>query len=90
MEKCISQNGLVVDMKKADTLRQYSGKGKLDEESVCRILSGHVRPKPNRTPTVKIGKEVYAQYFKPNQSAKEVHSIVEKALELYFVSNNDF
>jgi len=42
------------------------------------------RPPPNRAPTVEIGKAVYAKYFNPNQSAKEIQDIVEKALELYF------
>ena len=77
-------NGLSVDMKKADILRQISEKGKLNGEGVYRIFSGEAKPKPNRTPTVKINKVVYAKYFKPNQSAKEVQEIVKKALDLYF------
>jgi len=52
--------------------------------AIKRILSGSVAHKPNRTPTVKINKSVYAKYFKPNQSAREIESIVEKALEMYF------
>ena len=81
---CMERNGLPVDMKKGDMLRQYSEKGKLNGESVYRILSGEENPKPNRTPTVKVNKTVYARYFKPNQPAKEVQEIVEKALEMYF------
>jgi ParB family chromosome partitioning protein len=81
---CMERNELSVDMKKADALRQFSEKGKLNGESVYRILSGETSPKPNRTPTVKVDKTVYSRYFKPNQSAKEVQSIVEKALDMYF------
>ena len=81
---CMERNGLSVDMKKADLLRQFSEKSKLNGESVYKILLGEAAPKPNRTPTVKIEKDVYARYFKPNQSAKEVQETVEKALELYF------
>ena len=84
VDECMERNGLSVDMKKADILRQYSEKGKLNGESVYRILSGETKPKPNRTPTVKIEKAVYARYFAPNQSAKEIQTTVEKALELYF------
>ena len=51
-------------------IRQFSEKGKLDGENVYKILSGNVAPKPNRTPTVKIDKNVYAQYFKPNQTCQ--------------------
>ena len=88
LDKCIGLNGFSVDMKKADALRQYSERGKLDDEKVYLILSGEVgkKPKPNRTPTVKVNKAVYAKYFKSGQSAKEIQDIVEKALELYFES----
>ena len=81
---CIERNNLFVDMKKADILRQFSEKGKLNGESVYKILSGETTPKPNRTPMVKIDKVVYSKYFKPNQSVKEIQETVEKALEMYF------
>jgi ParB family chromosome partitioning protein len=84
VDDCIERNNLTVDMKKADALRQFSEKGKLNGESVYRILSGETAPKPNRTPTVKVDKAVYARYFKPNQPPKEVQETVEKALEMYF------
>ena len=85
---CIIHRGLTVDMKKADMLRQYSSKGKLNAESVYKILSGDANPKPNRTPTVKIDKAVYAKYFKQNQSAKEVQGIIEKTLAMFFDSQS--
>jgi ParB family chromosome partitioning protein len=81
---CMKKNELPIDIKKADALRQLSEKGKLNAESVRRVLTGESTPKPNRTPTVKIDKAVYSKYFKPNQSPKEVQSIVEKALDKYF------
>ena len=81
---CMENNDLSVDMKKAEILRQFSEKGKLDSVNVYKILSGDTAPKPNRTPTVKIDKTVYAKYFKPNQPAEEVQETVEKALEMYF------
>jgi ParB family chromosome partitioning protein len=84
VNECMEKINVTVDMKKADILRQYSQKGKLNSESVLKILSGETTPKPNRTPTVKVDKAVYAKYFKPNQSAKEVQDIVEKALTMYF------
>jgi ParB family chromosome partitioning protein len=80
----MERNELSVDMKKADILRQFSENGKLNGESVYRILSGETAPKLNRSPTVRVNKNVYARYFKPNQPAKEVQAIVEEALELYF------
>lgn len=86
LDKCLELNGFAVDMKKAGLLRADSKKGKLDEERIYLILSGEVgqKPKPNRTPTVKIRKPVYTKYFRPGQPEKEVQDIVEKALDLYF------
>ena len=91
LDKCIGLNGFKVDMRKADTLRGYSEKGKLDEENIYLILSGEIgnKRKPNRTPTVKVSKATYAKYFKPSQSAKEIEGIVEKALAMYFAQNKD-
>jgi len=81
---CMERNKLSVDIKKADLLRLFSEKGKLNGESIYKVLAGETTPKPNRTPTVKIDKSVYSKYFKPNQPAKEVQETVERALELYF------
>jgi len=75
-------------MKKADMLRKYSEKGRLDGDTIKRILSGAIAQKPNRTPTVKISKTVYSKYFKLNQTAKEIQAIVEKALVMHFERKN--
>jgi len=86
LDNCMSENSFTVDMTKANALRQYSEKDKLNGDSIFMILSGKAgqKPPPNRTPAVKINKTVYARYFKPTQSAKEIQGIVEKALEMYF------
>ena len=88
LAKCMEQHGFFVDMKKADMLRNYSAKDRLDGDAINRILSGAMVHKPKRTPTVKISKTVYAKYFKQNQPAKEVQDIIEKALEMYFASRS--
>ena len=86
VDKCIEINGFKVDLKKTDLLRDYSKDKKLDNEAAYLILNGEIGkpPKKNRTPTVKVAKDVYAKYFKPEQSAKEVQEVVEKALGYYF------
>ena len=90
LDECIEQNGLYVDIKKADLLREFSEKNKLNEESIVRILSGEtMQKKSGRTPAVKISKTVYAKYFKAEQSAKDIQEIVEKALEMYFERQNN-
>jgi len=89
VDKHMSINGFTVDTKKAMTLRAYSSSGKLDDDTVFLILSGEIgrKPKPNRTPTVKVSKAAYAKYFRPNQTAKEIQDTVEKALEYYFTNH---
>lgn len=86
LDKCIELNRFKVDGKKANLLREYSENRNLDEEKIYLILSGEIgkKPKPNRTPTVKVSKKIYTQYFRPEQSPKEIQAIVEKALSLYF------
>ena len=92
LDKCMGLNNFKVDMKKADVLRQYSEDGKLDEDAIYLILSGEAvkKPKPNRTPVVKVNKTVYAKYFRPEQSATDIQRIVEKALDMYFEMGGDF
>ncbi len=67
-------------------MREYSEDKRLDNENVYLILNGELSrpPKKDRTPTVKVAKNIYARYFKPEQSAKEVQDVVEKALDYYF------
>lgn len=88
LNSCVELNGFAIDIKKADTLRAYSDRGKLDSDNIYLILSGELgnKPKQNRNPTVKVRKAVYSKYFSAQQSAKEVQDIVEKALEMYFAS----
>jgi ParB family chromosome partitioning protein len=86
LDKCMKTNGFNVDMRKADVLRAYSDKGTLDEGKIYLILNGELGqpPKKNRTPTVKVSKTLYARFFKPDQSAREIQDYVEKALCFYF------
>ncbi len=85
LDKCIELNGFKVSMKKADILRRYSEKEKLDGDNIYLILNGELgsTPKKKRTPTYRIKQETYEQYF-PGRKASEIAKVVEKALELYF------
>ena len=85
VDNCIELNSFKIDVRKSEMLRSYSSRGKLGEENIYLILNGEVGqpPKKNRTPTVKVNKELYSKYFTPKQSAKEVQEYVEKALEFY-------
>ena len=86
LEECLAEANLSVNLKSSDLLRQYSEKGSLTKDNIILILKGEIgrRTIPNRVPAVRISKAVYAKYFKPEQTAKEVQEIVRKALDLYF------
>ena len=73
-----------LDIKKADMLRDYSKEGKLNRDSMVEILNGQAIPKPQKAPSIKVSDEVYSRYFKAEQSAEEIQSIVEEAIALYF------
>ena len=89
LAQCLALNAFSLDIVKAKVLREHSEKGRLDADTIFLILSGELgcKHKHNRTPTVKVAKAVYSKYFRDNQSAREVQSIVEAALALYFTHN---
>ena len=91
LDKCINATGFKVDMRKANVLRDYSKRNKLDDEKIYLILNNELGmpPKKNRTPTVKVSKSVFAKYFTPKQSAKDIQDYVEKALDFYSAHLNN-
>lgn len=90
LDKCIELNGFKVDIRKADILRGYSEKGKLNDDNIYLILNGELGqpPKKKRTPTFKIKQKVYSRYFTAEQKTSEVEEVIEKALEFYFNHQN--
>ena len=77
------EDGFAVNIGKAAALREHSKQGTLDKATMTEILIGQTAAtdKPRR---VKISGAFYGKYFTSEQSAKEVESIVEEALTLYF------
>jgi ParB family chromosome partitioning protein len=73
-----------VNASKAGQLRKHSKDGTLDKITMKNIVSGNAAVTENKPQKVKIDGEVYSRYFKPEQSAKEIESIVEEALAMYF------
>ena len=77
-----------IDTKKAELLREYSSKGNLNSQTAFHILTGQTVSKYQKARAIKFSKGTYEKYFTSEQSAKEVASIVEEALEFYFNLQN--
>jgi ParB family chromosome partitioning protein len=84
---CAMSNQLVIDGKKATMLRTHSDNEGLDGESVYKILSGVMNPKPPRNPKVEIHSATFMTYFNPKQSKDEINERVDAALKFYFEHN---
>jgi ParB family chromosome partitioning protein len=78
------EDGFSVNAAKAATLREKSSEGTLGLNATKNILSGQTAATENKPRRVKVRGELYDRFFKPEQSTKEVETIVEEALKLYF------
>ena len=76
--------GYAINERKAKALRVQSKAETLDDNTMQDIMMEQVAAPENKPRRVNISGEFYGRYFKPEQSAQEVESIVEEALKLYF------
>lgn len=81
-----AENNYKIDMKKAEVIRDYSEKGKLNEKTAYSILSGELNKKPisNKPGSIKLKQKLINKYFKPEAKQPEIEDIIDKALKLYF------
>ncbi|WP_027625216.1 ParB/RepB/Spo0J family partition protein [Clostridium lundense] len=81
-----TENNYKLDMKKAEVLRDYSEKGKLNEETAYSILSGELnkKTKSNKPTAIKLKPKLISKYFAPEVKQPEIEEIIDKALKLYF------
>ena len=77
-------------MKKAELLRNYYETGKLTDITMTQILSGEKtkKPKSDKPQPIKVKPAVITKYFTAGQSVKEIEETIDRALELYFNSQN--
>lgn len=86
IEDFIVSDDFKIDMKKAEMLRSYYENGKLTDTALVEILSGEKtrKPKSNKPQPVKVKPTIISKYFTGKESKKEIESVIEQALELYF------
>jgi ParB family chromosome partitioning protein len=88
VEIIISEHNFKLDMKKAESLRDYSEGEKLDEETAYAILSGELYKKQtvNKPSPIKLKPKLINKFFAPETKQTEIENVIDKALELYFKS----
>ena len=79
------QGGKKPSIKQAKMLREASATGELTEEKAKQILM----IAPHRAKTVALRQDLFARYFREDQTAEEIEDILAKALELYFRQNHN-
>lgn len=77
-----------LDIKIAESLRSRSRNGTLTDETMLKVLESEKIRKPKAPAPFKLRYDVYSRYFNPDQKAKEVENIIDKALSEYF-SNHE-
>lgn len=84
IEAIISENTFKVDMKKVASIRIYDKNGQLTWDTAKAIISGEINKKEKKPTGIKIQPKIISKYFRPEEDKKDIESIIEKALELYF------
>lgn len=86
VEKMLSK-GKKISIKQANMLKEKSKNGELTKDSINEILSS-TNPDLGFKP-IKLSEQFLSKYFKPEQSADEIEKIINKALEKYFLLENE-
>jgi ParB family chromosome partitioning protein len=86
LNRHLSQTAYKVDMRKAESLREFSEGKKLTDEKMIQILSGELykKPKPKTAPPLKIKAKIYQKYFDGDTTQGEMEAVIDQALSEYF------
>ena len=91
LNSLLDESAYKVDMKKAESLREFSESKKLTDERMKQILSGELnkKPKPKNAPPLKIKAKIYQKYFDGNTTQGEMETIIDQALAEYFENHKE-
>jgi ParB family chromosome partitioning protein len=89
LDSLLNESSYKVDMKKAESLREFSEGKRLTSEKMIQILSGELdkKTKPKTAPPLKIKAKIYQKYFDSNTPKSEMEAIIDKALSEYFANH---
>jgi ParB family chromosome partitioning protein len=91
LDKLLTESAYKIDMKKAESLREFSESKKLTNEKMMQILSGEFnkKPKPKTAPQLRIKAKIYQKYFNGDTTQAEMEAVVEQALTEYFENHKE-
>jgi ParB family chromosome partitioning protein len=86
LDRLLSEAAYKVDMKKAESLREYSESKRLTPDKITQILSGELnrKPKPKTAPPLKLKAKIYQKYFEGGTPQSEMETVIDRALAEYF------
>jgi ParB family chromosome partitioning protein len=86
LDNLLNETEYKVDMKKAESLREFSESKKLTSEKMEQILSGemNMKPKPRTAPPFKLKAKIYQKYFDSSKAQGEIETTIDQALMEYF------
>jgi ParB family chromosome partitioning protein len=91
LDRLLNESAYRVDMKKAESLREFSEAKKLTDEKMELILTGDLnkKPKPKTAPPLKIKARIYQKYFDGDTSQSEMEATIDQALAEYFENHKE-
>jgi ParB family chromosome partitioning protein len=91
LDKLLTESAYNVDMKKAESLREFSEGKKLTNEKMIQILTGELnkKPKPKPAPPLRIKAKIYQKYFNGDTPQSEMEAVVDQALAEYFENHKE-
>ena len=86
LNQLLNESAYKIDMKKAESLREFSENKKLTNEKMIQILSGELnkKPKPKAAPILKIKAKIYKKHFDDDTPQSEMETVIDQALTEYF------
>lgn len=86
LERLLGEAAYKVDMKKAESLRELSERGKLTQGKMVQVLSGELnrKAKSKATPPFKLKAKICQKYFGGGTPPGEIEATIDQALAEYF------
>jgi ParB family chromosome partitioning protein len=86
LNRLLDESAYKIDMKKAESLREFSENKKLTNEKIMQILSGELnkKPKSKTTPPFKLKAKIYQKHFDGDTPQSEMEIVIDEALTEYF------